>query len=217
MDKIGSATLIHGDCMEYLRSLPDNAYDLAIVDPPYGINIGNGLGSGKKSYKMHKGWQFDAPSEEYFKELMRVSRNQIIWGGNYFTTILPPCDNWIIWDKKNPNRTFSEAELAWCSVHSKVRIFAYCSTRRDKDGRIHPTQKPVALYKWLLEKYAKPGDKILDTHLGSGSSAIAACDLGFEFTGIEIDESYYNDAKTRIKRHASDDSKTKNQEAGSVF
>lgn len=134
MDKIGSATLIHGDCMEYLRSLPDNAYDLAIVDPPYGINIGNSLGSGKKSYKMHKGWQFDAPSEEYFKELMRVSRSQIIWGGNYFTTIPPPCDNWIIWDKKNPNLTFSEAELAWCSVHSKVRISPIAPREETKTG-----------------------------------------------------------------------------------
>lgn len=192
---------IHGDCMDYLRSLSDNAFDLAIVDPPYGINIGRGLGTGKKSYKMHHQWQMNAPKVDYFTELMRVSYNQIIWGGNYFTNILPPCDNWIIWDKKNPNLTFSEAELAWCSIHKKVRIFAYCSTRRDKDGRIHPTQKPIALYKWLLERYAKEGDRILDTHLGSGSSAIAAYDLGFEFTGIEIDDKYFADALRRFESH----------------
>lgn len=192
--------IIHGDCMDIMRTLPDDAFDLAVCDPPYGINIGNGLGSGEKNYKMHQSWQFAAPSKDYFNELRRVSKNQIIWGGNYFTDILPPCDNWIIWDKKNPNLSFSEAELAWCSIHRKVRIFAYSATRRDDDGRFHPTQKPIALYCWLLNKYAKPGDRILDTHLGSGSSAIAAYNLGFDFTGIEIDKDYYDNAVGRLRK-----------------
>lgn len=200
MNKDG-ISLINGDCMDYMRALPDNTFDLAIVDPPYGIDIGNGLGTGQKSYKMHRSWQMDAPGKEYFDELFRVSRNQIIWGGNYFTDILPLCDNWIIWDKKNPNLSFSEAEFAWCSIHRKVRIFAHCSTHRDRDGRFHPTQKPVALYKWLLDRYAQTGDRILDTFLGSGSSAIAAWDYGFEFTGIEIDRTYYDAAVRRLEDH----------------
>lgn len=195
-------TLIHGDCMDYMRSWPDNAFDLAVVDPPYGINIGNGLGNGKKDYKMHKSWQMQAPTKDYFDELFRVSRNQIVWGGNYFTQFLPTSDGWIIWDKKKgSNLPFAEGEMAWCSIKKKLRIFRYCASLRDKDGRIHPTQKPIALYKWILERYAKEGDKILDTHLGSGSSAIAAYDLGFEFTGIEIDETYYNNAYARLNRH----------------
>lgn len=195
--------LLNCDCMEYMRSLPDGAFSVALCDPPYGINIGNGLGSGKKKYKMHKSWQMDAPGREYFDELRRVSRNQIIWGGNYFTEILPPCDNWIVWDKKNPGRTFSEAELAWCSIHRKIRIFSRCATAGDIGGRIHPTQKPVELYRWLLNNYAQPGDMILDTHLGSGSSAIAAYDLGFEFVGTEIDRSYYDAAVKRFNEYAS--------------
>lgn len=195
--------LLNCDCMEYMRSLPDNAFQLAVYDPPYGINIGNGLGNGRKDYKTHKSWQMCSPGREYFDELRRVSRNQIIWGGNYFTDVLPPCDNWIIWDKKNPGLTFSEAELAWCSVHRKIRIFARCTTARDVCGRIHPTQKPVELYRWLLRNYAQPGDRILDTHLGSGSSAIAAYDLGFDFVGTEIDETYYDAAVKRFSEYAS--------------
>ncbi len=194
--------LLNCDCMEYMRSLPDNAFQLAVCDPPYGINIGNGLGNGRKGYKTHKSWQMCAPGREYFNELLRVSVNQIIWGGNYFTDVLPPCDNWIIWDKKNPGLTFSEAELAWCSVHRKIRIFARCTTARDVCGRIHPTQKPVELYRWLLRNYAQPGDRILDTHLGSGSSAIAAYDLGFDFVGTEIDRSYYDATVKRFNEYA---------------
>lgn len=196
-------TLLHGDCMEYLRQCPDNAFDLAIVDPPYGINIGNGLGKSKKGYKMHHSWQMKAPGRDYFNELFRVSKNQIIWGGNYFSDILPPCDDWIIWDKKKgTNLPFAEGEMAWCSIsHKKLRIFRHCATTRDKDGRIHPTQKPIALYKWLLERYAKPGDKILDTHLGSASSAIAAWELDFDFTGIEIDNDYYESAVKRFENY----------------
>lgn len=202
MVKFGNIELIHGDCMDYMRSLPDNAFDLAVVDPPYGINIGNGLGNGKKNYKMHKSWQYAAPKSDYFNELFRVSKNQIIWGGNYFTTLLPMSDGWIIWDKKKgANLPFAEGEMAWCSIKKKLRIFRYCASLRDKDGRIHPTQKPIKLYEWILGRYAKQGDRILDTRLGSGSSAIAAYDLGFEFVGIEIDSEYFDNAVARIENH----------------
>lgn len=150
---------------------------------------------------MHHSWQFKAPDKVFFDELMRVSINQIIWGGNYFTNILYPCDNWIIWDKCNPNLTFAEGEMAWCSIHKKLRIFKYYSCKVDGGAKIHPTQKPIAIYAWILNNYAKEGDKILDTHLGSGSSAIAAHNLGFEFVGIEIDKEYYESAKKRLINH----------------
>lgn len=200
-ENFGKITLYNGDCMEYLRMLPDNAFSLAVCDPPWGIDIGNGLGSGKKTCKMHHSWQFDAPDKSYFDELMRVSRNQIIWGGNYFTDILPPCDNWIIWDKLNPNLTFAEGEMAWCSIHKKLRIFKHYSCRVDGGTKIHPCQKPIALYQWILQNYANDGDTILDTFLGSGSICIAAHDLGFELTGIEIDKEYYEAGKKRLIEH----------------
>lgn len=198
IEVFGNITLINGDCLDYMRTLPDNAFELAIVDPPYGIDIGHGLGSAKKTCKMHRSWQFEAPGKDYFEELMRVSRNQIIWGGNYFTEFLPPCDNWILWDKLNPNLTFAEGEMAWCSIHKKLRIFKYPSYKVDGGKKIHPTQKPVALYGWILTNYAKDGWRILDTHLGSGSSAIACEKLGFEMTGIELDQHYYEAARKRI-------------------
>lgn len=139
------------DCMDFMRDLPDNFFDLAIADPPYGIDIGDGLGSGKKNCKMHHSWQFDAPNQDFFDELFRVSKEQIIWGGNYFH--LPLCDNWIVWDKLNPNLSFAEGELAWCSIHRKLRIFKHYSAKVDGSGKIHPTQKPVALYAWLIDNY----------------------------------------------------------------
>ena len=139
------------DCMDFMRDFPDNFFDLAIADPPYGIDIGNGLGSGKKNCKMHHSWQFDAPNQDFFDELFRVSKEQIIWGGNYFH--LPLCDNWIVWDKLNPNLSFAEGELAWCSIHRKMRIFKHYSAKVDGGGKIHPTQKPVALYAWLIDNY----------------------------------------------------------------
>lgn len=199
---IDNITLINGDCMEYLRSLPDNAFDLAVVDPPYGIGVNKmKLGNGKnKPFQGQNNWDKLPPPIEYFIELKRVSKDQIIWGGNYFTCALPPCDNWIIWDKCNPNLSFAEGEMAWCSIHRKLRIFKYYSVNID-GGKTHPCQKPIALYAWILNNYAKPGDRILDTHLGSGSSAIAAWELGYEFVGIEIDSEYYNNAVERIKRH----------------
>lgn len=197
----GKITLYKGDCMEYLRTLPDNAFDLAIVDPPYGIDIGNGLGTGKKTCKMHQSWQFNTPPHSYFLELMRVSKNQIIWGGNYFG--LPPTRCFLIWRKLSISEKFSMAmvEYAWTSFNANAKIFEHTPQGTKSDPRFHPTQKPIALYKWLLTNYAKEGDKILDTHLGSGSICIAAHDLGFELTGIELDPSYYEAAKQRLIKH----------------
>lgn len=186
------------DCLEYMKSLPDKYFDLCIADPPYGINIGNGLGSGKKSCKMHHEWQMNAPSQELFEQIFRVRKEQIIWGGNYFD--LPLCDNWIVWDKLNPNLSFAEGELAWCSIHKKLRIFKHYSAKVDGGAKIHPTQKPIALYAWILKNYAKQGDKIFDPFLGSGSSRIAAYKMGFDFFACELDKDYYDAQEERFKK-----------------
>lgn len=197
-------TLIHGDCMDYMRSWPDNAFDLAVVDPPYskaGGNVGRTGGTWAAKYGTSiRNWDI-APSDEYFKELFRVSRNQIIWGGNYFN--LPPTRCFLIWRKLSisENFTMAMAEYAWTSFDGNAKVFDCAPQGKKNDPRIHPCQKPIALYKWILKRYAKEGDKILDTHLGSGSSAIAAYDLGFEFVGIEIDDTYYKGAVDRLKRH----------------
>lgn len=197
-------SLINGDCMEYLRSLPDNAFDLAVVDPPYskaGGNVGRTGGTWAAKYGTSiRDWDI-APSDEYFKELFRVSRNQIIWGGNYFN--LPPTRCFLIWRKLSisENFTMAMAEYAWTSFDGNAKVFDYAPQGKKNDPRIHPCQKPIALYKWILEKYANKADKILDTHLGSGLSAIAAWELGFEFVGIEIDETYFGSSIQRINRH----------------
>lgn len=189
------------DNMELMARYPDNYFDLAIVDPPYGINAGKmTMGSGKHKFKQGKDWDNAIPTKEYFKELFRVSKNQIIWGGNYFP--LPLNNNWVIWDKLNPNLSFSEAELAWCSINKNIRIFKRYSAMEDDDGKKqHPTQKPIGLYRYCLEKYAKPNDKILDTHLGSGSIAIACHDYGFDLTACELDKEYFDKAMDRINNH----------------
>jgi len=189
------------DNMELMARYEDNHFDLAIVDPPYGIDAGKmTMGSGKHEFVKGKDWDSAVPNDEYFKELFRVSREQIIWGGNYFK--LPLNNNWIIWDKRNPNLSFSEAELAWCSINKNVRIFQRLSTLPDYDGKKkHPTQKPIKLYEWILMKYAKEGDKILDTHLGSGSIAIACHNLGFNLTACELDPDYYAASMKRIDNH----------------
>jgi site-specific DNA-methyltransferase (adenine-specific) len=189
------------DNMELMARYPDKYFDLAIVDPPYGINAGKmTMGSGKHKFKKGKDWDNSIPNDEYFKELFRVSKNQIIWGGNYFP--LPLNNNWVIWDKLNPNLSFSEAELAWCSINKNVRVFKRYSAMEDEDGKKqHPTQKPILLYKYCLDKYAKQGDKILDTHLGSGSIAIACHDYGFDLTACELDKEYFDKAMQRINNH----------------
>ena len=192
------------DCLIGMKEIPDKYFELAIVDPPYGINAGKmTMGSGKHKFKKDKSWDEQIPSDEYFKELFRISQNQIIWGGNYFTNSLLPTKHWIVWDKLNPNLSFAEGELAWVNIGNLVRIFKYYSAQVENGGKIHPTQKPVALYKWLLSNYAKPGDKILDTHVGSASSLIACYDLGFEYLGFELDADYYKMATERLDKHKS--------------
>jgi len=191
------------DCMEYMKGLDDNAFDLAIVDPPYGINInvsmGRRRGDIKSDYKKFAGEDKSIPSEDYFKELERVSKNQIIWGGNYMTDYLYPSPCWLLWDKGfSEDVTFAQYEMAWTSFKSSAKKYDYNAAANK--NRIHPTQKPVKLYEWLLANYAKEGDKILDTHLGSGSSAIAAHYGGFDFVGCELDEDYFKAASERIER-----------------
>ena len=189
--------------MEYMKTLPDKAYELAIVDPPYGVSIETS-GTYFKQFKT-KGWDNAIPSAEYFKELFRVSQNQIIWGGNYFLEYLGSTKCFLIWDKMiGEGMSFADAELAWTSFKKPTRIKKLSSN--SNGGKIHPTQKPVALYEWLLTNYAKPGDKILDTHLGSGSSRIAAYNLGFDFVGCEIDEDYFKAQEERFKAHTAQQS-----------
>jgi site-specific DNA-methyltransferase (adenine-specific) len=194
-DKI---TITNEDNMELMARYPDNYFDLAIVDPPYGIDINS---SGRLGHYGGKGkkWDSDIPNDTYFKELFRVSQNQIIWGGNYF--YLPPTRCFLIWDKEQPeNVSFASCEFAWTSFNLSAKTF-YKRPQNADIQRIHPTQKPVALYKWILDKYAKQGDKILDTHLGSGSIAIACHDYNFELTACELDLEYYEKAIQRIKNH----------------
>ncbi|MFH2109040.1 MAG: DNA methyltransferase [Patescibacteria group bacterium] len=187
------------DCVVALKRYADNHFDLAIVDPPYGIDAGKmTMGSGKHKFKKGKDWDAEIPNKEYFLELQRVSKNQIIWGGNYFAEFLPPSKDWIIWDKLNPNLSFGEAEMAWCSINKNTRIFKHYSAKVEEGGKIHPTQKSVRLYEWILMKYAKEGNLILDTHLGSGSSRIAAYKGGFNFVGFEIDKEYYEKQEKRF-------------------
>ncbi len=183
------------DCMELMARYSDKHFDLAIVDPPYGINI-----SGNPVRQAHakKNWDSKVPNEDYFEELKRVSKSQIIWGGNYYN--LPPTQNYIVWDKKQPHDfSLAMCELAWCSIQKPIKMFSL-SVLKEKN-KIHPTQKPVALYKWLLKNYSKPGDKILDTHVGSASSLIACHDLGFDAVGCELDPDYYKASLERLQNH----------------
>lgn len=187
--------LLNIDCMEYMATLPDNAFDLAIVDPPYGIGIS--LNPIRQQHKK-KDWDSAIPGVKYFSELKRVSNNQIVWGGNYFLDYLGATQGFLIWDKIQPHDfSLAMCEMAWSSIQRPAKIFKF-SVLSEKD-KIHPTQKPVKLYEWLLHNYAKPGQKILDTHLGSGSSAIAANYFGVDFVGCELDEDYYNAAKKRFE------------------
>ena len=194
-------TATNQDNMLMMARYPDNHFDLALVDPPYGIDAGKmTMGSGKHIFKKGKDWDSSVPDSNYFKELFRVSKNQIIWGGNYF--ILPVNNNWIIWDKLNPNLSFSEGEMAWCSIKKNVRIFKRLSTLPDYDGKKrHPTQKPIKLYEYCLLNYAKEGDKIVDTHRGSASLDIACHNLGFDLWTCELDTDYFNDGNKRLKQH----------------
>lgn len=208
-----SVELLNMDCMEYMKAQPDNAFDLAIVDPPYGIgesgktNKSRGKLAVAKDYKAFHGDDLEPPPPEYFNELQRVSKNQIVWGANHFMDRIvkgSPC--WVVWDKENGASDFADCELAWTSFKTAVRRFRFQwagmlqGDMKNKEIRIHPTQKPVKLYHWLLDNYAKPGQRILDTHLGSGSSAIAAHYFGCDFVGCEIDTDYFNAAKARFEK-----------------
>ncbi|MCP3925012.1 MAG: site-specific DNA-methyltransferase [Desulfobacterales bacterium] len=204
------------DCMDFMRDVPDNKYDLAIVDPPYGIgwdgdNLKEYNSTSCESWKhrkpkgyTEKKWDSEKPPIEYFEDLQRISKNQIIWGGNYFTNMLEVTGSWIVWDKQVVMPTLSDGELAWCSINNSVKIARFLWAgylKCEKTNRIHPTQKPVELYRWLLNNYAKPGDKIIDTHGGSGSIALA-CDVeGFDLDIIELDKEYFEDAKKRFEIH----------------
>lgn len=202
---IGGATLYNADCMDFMGTCPDNAFDLAIVDPPYGINVGgNKAGMGRRKGNKHAtydmgDWDSSPPDQAYFDEVRRVSRNQIVWGANHFIDMLPtrsPC--WIVWDKLFSNDvTFAAVELAWTSFGSTAKKFCMSPLQ---DDRIHPTQKPIRLYEWLLTTYSGAGQAVLDTHLGSGSHAIAANRLGIKLTACEIDPGYFAKSCERIQR-----------------
>lgn len=200
------STVTHEDCMALMARYPDKYFDLAVVDPPYGIGAANmklGVGTSAKCSKIEnrvwlaKDWDASIPSKEYFESLARVSKNQVIWGGNYFTEHLPPSQYFAIWDKAEGmyGRDFAECEYAWVKLGG-TRIFKKAPFQSD---RIHPTQKPVALYDWIFKNYAKEGDKILDTHLGSGSSRISAWKAGLDFTACELDADYYAAQEKRFK------------------
>lgn len=210
------------DCMEAMKQIPDKYFDLAVLDPPYGIGVlsmnytrsgaerthGNAAAK-RRDYRKQGEWDIK-PEPEYFTELMRVSKAQIIWGGNYFADMLPPSKGFIVWDKRQEGMSndFADCEYAWISKGLGVaRVFRFVwngmlqGNMKNKEDRFHPTQKPTALYRWIFQHYAKEGYKILDTHLGSGSSRIAAYDAGLDFVGFEIDKEYFDKQEERFAAH----------------
>lgn len=215
-----NSTTFNEDCIAGMKRYPDKWFDLAVVDPPYGIgiakrngSIGQKRGQGKiTKYNSHD-WDSAIPNKDYFNQLFRVSKNQIIWGGNYFVRHIPPAMGWIVWDKRQPEGvTFAMAELAFTSINKSVKMFscsrAFIGNKVANNVRmaqawakIHPTQKPIALYDWIFKNYAQPSDKIIDTHLGSQSSRIAADKAGLDFTGFEIDKEYYDMGEKRYKQY----------------
>ncbi len=217
---IQNATLLNIDCMEYMSTVPDKYFDLAIVDPPYfdGPNRSGYYGKGYSSLGVQRAKYYgeckiwSVPSREYFQELQRVSKEQIIWGANHFAGLFNSSSScWIVWDKENGTSTFADVELAYSSFDTAARLFkyrwngmiqGYHGDKRLNEKRIHPTQKPVKLYEWILTNYAKPGQTIFDSHMGSGSSAIACNNLGFEFVGCELDADYFQSACKRIAQYA---------------
>lgn len=212
MEKFGNITLYNDDCMEVMKTFKDKQFDLAIVDPPYGIGMDKTHFKTKSSNSKPtdynaKDWDSAIPNKEYFAELMRVSKNQIIWGGNYFVENLTNSSCWVVWDKDNGDSIHADCELAWTSFKTGVRKIKWLwhgmrqQNMKNKEKRIHPTQKPVQLYKWLLQNYAKEGDTILDTHFGSLSIGIACHDMKFDLTAIELDKDYYEQAKQRLINH----------------
>jgi site-specific DNA-methyltransferase (adenine-specific) len=220
------STVLLGDCVELMKAYPDNHFDLAVVDVPYGLDEANGKnnsrnkGFGKGNSKSKKitfskdygikNWDKNPPNEDYFKELFRVSKNQIVWGANHFISRLPYDSScWLVWDKDNGNSDFADAELAWTSFKKAVRLYKYRwngllqQNMKEKEIRIHPTQKPVGLYDWIFNRFANEGMKILDTHLGSGSSRISADKAKLDFTGMEIDKEYFDLSEKRYQNYKS--------------
>lgn len=203
--------LYNVDCLPFMKQCEDKQFDLAIVDPPYGIGIDGQKESicknPKHNRKAHnfKGWDDSIPTDEYFRELERISKNQIVWGANYFVANLQKgTKGWIVWDKGQHGLTMSDCELAYSSFNKPTRIFTFNrGLIAQKGGSIHPTQKPVELYRYLLNEYAEEGNKIFDSHLGSGSIAIACDDLGFDLTACEIDKDYFEKANKRIEAYRS--------------
>jgi len=210
--------LLNVDCLPFMKQCEDKQFDLAIVDPPYGIGVNKGghslAGNGdfkggnfKVKATKYKGgeWDNERPTKEYFDELLRISKNQIVWGGNYFADLLPASSCWVVWDKDNGTSYQADCELAWTSFDTAVRKYKWRwwgllqGDMKNKQKRIHPTEKPIQLYKWLLDTYAEKGSKIIDTHLGSGSIAIACDDMGFDLTGIEICKEYFDKANKRLE------------------
>lgn len=212
--------------MEFMKTVPDKFFDLAIVDPPYGIGVDgknviqNKSGDKNHNYDDSKMWDDKIPDKKYFDELLRISKNQIIWGGNYFLDFLGYCKAPIIWDKLNGESMYADGEFAWTGGNDlprNLKIFkhqwcgAFKASER-KAIKIHPTQKPIALYKWLLQNYAKPGWTIFDSHVGSGSIRIACHDMGFDFTGCELDADYWKAQEERFKNHIAQSELFENQE-----
>ena len=198
-DILGNIKLYNADNMEVMKTFKDKQFSLAIIDPPYGIGVNQMNMGGRSTVKpTTKDWDNRIPDDKYFKELFRITKNQIIWGGNYFK--LPPSRCFVVWDKGEMmyGRSFAEGEYAWVSMDKSARIYKLNPTQLD---RFHPTQKPVQLYKWLLQNYAKEGDTILDTHFGSLSIGIACHDMKFDLTAIELDKDYYEQAKQRLINH----------------
>lgn len=209
------------DCIEYMKTLPDKCFDLAIADPPYGVSYArgkNGWGVCDNRPALEDVvWDKEIPSETFFNELLRVSKNVIIWGGNYFTHLLPTSKCWIVWDKLNgtTNKSvFADAELAWTNMSKVVKMFSlrqmgFISDTQDAQ-RIHPTQKPTELYAWLLKTYSNKGDKIFDPMMGSQSSRIAAYKMGFDYVGCELDKEYFEKGCERFERECNGEETLKN-------
>lgn len=215
-DNLGDIRLYNGDCMEWMKSVPDKYYELCIIDPPYGIMAskyergGTQYGKSKAKCKVYgkKDWDINAPSEDYFFHITRISKNQIIFGANYFISKIPYDSScWIVWDKQNGNNNYADCELAWTSFNTAVRKFTFKwqgmlqGDMKNKQQRIHPTEKPIKLYEWLLTNYAKHGDKIFDSHFGSLFIGIACHNLGFKLDACELDKEYYQSALKRLKKH----------------
>ena len=193
------------DCMEGMKQYPNDYFDLAVVDPPFGIGAENHAGNVKNGWTQweKKKWDKNIPESEYFIELLRVSKNQIVWGGNYMTYFLPPKMCWLIWDKGQRDFSLADGEMAWTSFDKAMRIKTIHRATANQESKIHPTQKPVALYDWIFKRYASEGQKILDTHLGSQSSRISANKNKLHFTGFELDPDYFRDGNKRYEDHVS--------------